>query len=124
MLNFIFRWQCDVALSTLTSKADFRNPCANTEVHIVLSVVAVAVHWVNMHPEGWVAVWLMSTVTTDEDYIKAGASDLLARPKAAMHDPVHREINAEYRRFGGIWDTRTCCCRNSWMLVWSIPVNR
>ena len=99
MFNVIFRWQYDVALSSLTGKADFHNPGVNTDVHIVLAAVAIAVHWMNQHPECCVAVWLVSSVITDEDYIKAGASALLARAKAAMQDPAHREI----RRIQQMW---------------------
>jgi hypothetical protein len=44
MFNFIFRWQYDVALASLTNKADFRNPGVNADVDIVLTAVAIAVH--------------------------------------------------------------------------------
>jgi hypothetical protein len=37
----------------------------------------------NQHPECCVAAWSMGTVTTDKDYIKAGASNLLARAKSS-----------------------------------------
>ena len=51
----------------------------------------------------------MSGVVTEAECQEAGLHNLLARAKAAMHDPAYAEVTAEYKLAGGLWDTSRAC---------------
>ena len=107
MFNFLIRWRYDVTLAQLGRRADFRVPQNDTKPEHVLSALAITCRWMNDHPGCGVAAWLMSGVTVEEDYAKAGLQHLVVEAKAAMHDAEFKEVTAEYTRAGGLWDTKT-----------------
>ena len=112
MCNLLIRWMYDKSLTQIAGRADFREPANNTEVHLVLTALALTTRWMNEHPGCGVAAWLMSGIITEEDYKKAGMSHLVDAAHAAMHDPELTAASSEYARCGGLWDTRTMFLMN------------
>ena len=104
--NFIFRWKYDLFVGQLGGKKFFRATTFDTTPVMVLAALALTTKWMNDHPECTVAAWLMSGITTNEDYEAAGLQGLLYRARAAMHDPEFKDVTTEYSKAcgGGLWN--------------------
>ena len=103
----MLRWRYDLTLSQLTNKADFREAGRGVTVITVLSAIAIAVHWMNLHPECGVAAWLQSGITTEAYYDARDASELAHSGNRLFHDPELQQIGTEYQRRGGMSERRT-----------------
>ena len=103
--NFLFRWKFDQVLAELGGKSDFRNPHQNTDVKTVLVAVAVAVKWMNEHPECTAAAWLSSGIAKEWDYRSQGKGALYERASTVKGDPEYASIAEEYRWNSGMWRT-------------------
>ena len=93
--NFIFRWKYDLFVGQLGSKKDFRETTFDTTPVMVLAALALTTKWMNDHPECTVAAWLMSGITTDEDYKAASLQGLLCCARAAMRDLEFTDVTTE-----------------------------
>ena len=92
-------------LAELGGKSDFRTPQPNTEVQTVLVAAALAVKWMNQHPECTAAAWIQSGIAKEWDHRGQGKGALYEKACTLMGDPEYVNITEEYKRNSGIGDT-------------------